>query len=95
MIRSELVEAILADNPNLSVALAERLVATFFETITARVAQGGRVEIRGFGSFEIRNRVARPGRNPRTGEVVMVEAKSVPHFKPGKRLRERIAKATD
>lgn len=95
MIRSELVEAILEDNPTLSVALAERLVATFFDTIIARVAQGGRVEIRGFGSFEIRDRVARPGRNPRTGEVVMVEAKSVPHFKPGKRLRERVAKATD
>lgn len=95
MIRSELVEAILADNPDLSLPLAELLIATFFDTITARLAQGGKVEIRGFGSFQTRDRVARLGRNPRTGEVVMVEAKSVPHFKPGKRLRERVTKATD
>jgi len=94
MIRSELVEAILADNPKLSLALAERLVASFFDTITTRIAQGGRVEIRGFGSFQTRDRDARPGHNPRTGEAVMVAATSLPYFKPGKRLRERIAKPT-
>lgn len=92
MIRSELVDAISAENPGLSLPQVEHLVATFFDTIVAQMAKGGRVEIRGFGTFETRERLARPGRNPRTNEVISVDAKCVPHFKPAKNLRHIVAK---
>jgi len=62
----------------------------FFEEITSRLAEGGRVELRGFGTFSTRQREARTGRNPRTGEAVSVPAKKVPYFKPGKEMRERL-----
>lgn len=90
MIRSELVQRIVADNPTLSGKDVERLVATVFETISARLAAGGRVELRGFGTFSTRPRDARVGRNPRTGAAVDVVAKRVPYFKPGKEMRERL-----
>ncbi len=92
MIRSKLVDAVSAENTRLSLPQVERLVATFFDTIIAQMAKGGRVEIRGFGTFETRQRVARPGLNPRTGEAVSVDAKCVPHFKPAKKLRHSVAK---
>jgi integration host factor subunit beta len=60
------------------------------ESMTEALEQGGRVELRGFGAFSVRGRPARSGRNPRTGETVDVEAKSVPFFKSGKELRERL-----
>ena len=90
MIRSELIQKIAADNPELSAKDVERLVSTFFETITAQLAKGGRVELRGFGAFSTRERDARTGRNPRTGDAVHVPAKRVPYFKPGKEMRERL-----
>lgn len=62
----------------------------FFEEIAQRLAEGGRVELRGFGTFSTRERDARTGRNPRTGETVDVPAKRVPYFKPGKEMRERL-----
>ena len=90
MIRSELVEMLANENPDLSPRDVEALVTTFFEEITKRLASGGRVELRGFGAFSTRPRDARTGRNPRTGELVAVDAKRVPYFKPGKEMRQRL-----
>lgn len=90
MIRSELVQKIAEANPHLGQREAERVVATILDAIADRLAEGGRVELRGFGAFATRERDARTGRNPRTGEPVSVEAKRVPHFKPGKELREKL-----
>ncbi len=90
MIRSELVQALLKDNPSLSQRDVEAIVSTFFDEITERLAANGRVELRGFGAFSTRARDARVGRNPRTGETVEVDAKRVPFFKPGKEMRVRL-----
>ncbi|MET3826879.1 MULTISPECIES: integration host factor subunit beta [Sphingomonas] len=90
MIRSELVEMLANENPDLTPRDVEALVTTFFEEITKRLAIGGRVELRGFGAFSTRPRDARTGRNPRTGELVAVDAKRVPYFKPGKEMRQRL-----
>lgn len=90
MIRSELVQALAADNPDLRTEEVEQVVDIFFDEITTRLAEGGRVELRGFGTFSTRQRNARTGRNPRTGESVAVPSKKVPYFKPGKEMRERL-----
>ncbi len=90
MIRSELVQALAKENPNLRAEEVEQVVDIFFDEISARLAEGGRVELRGFGAFSVRQRDARKGRNPRTGESVDVPAKKVPYFKPGKEMRERL-----
>jgi integration host factor subunit beta len=90
MIRSELVQILTDENPDLSQKEIERLVSTVFDSITERLAAGGRVELRGFGAFSTRARTARQGRNPRTGASVAVDAKRVPYFKPGKEMRARL-----
>ena len=90
MIRSELVQALAADNPDLRASEVEAVVDTILETMLAQLESGGRVELRGFGSFSVRGREARSGRNPRSGETVSVPAKYVPHFKAGKELRDRL-----
>lgn len=90
MIRSELLQAIASDNPELRPEEVEQVVSIFFDEIGKRLADGGRVELRGFGAFSTRDRDARTGRNPRTGEAVKVHAKRVPYFKPGKEMRERL-----
>ena len=90
MIRSELVAIVAEQNPHLTIKDVERIVATIFDEITDALAQGRRVELRGFGAFSIRDRDPRTGRNPRTGAAVKVDAKKVPYFKPGKELRERL-----
>jgi integration host factor subunit beta len=90
MIRSELVQALAKDNPDLRIDEVEKVVDIFFDEIANRLADGGRVELRGFGAFSTRGRDARTGRNPRTGESVPVPAKRVPYFKPGKEMRERL-----
>ncbi len=90
MIRSELLQAIGEKYPDLRPEEIEEVVNTFFEEISARLAEGGRVELRGFGTFSTRPRSARTGRNPRTGDSVEVPAKRVPYFKPGKEMRERL-----
>jgi len=90
MIRSELLAALAKENPGLRAEEVERVVDVFFDEITARLAQGGRVELRGFGAFSTRERQARKGRNPRTGEAVDVPGKRVPYFKPGKEMRQRL-----
>ncbi len=90
MIRSELVQKICADFPDLTLKEVENVVAALFDAITGQLAEGGRVELRGFGAFSTRQRDARVGRNPRTGAAVDVNAKRVPYFKPGKEMRERL-----
>ncbi len=90
MIRSELLQALAQDNPGLRMEEIEKAVSIFFEEISERLAKGGRVELRGFGAFSTRERGARKGRNPRTGEAVDVPGKRVPYFKPGKEMRARL-----
>lgn len=93
MIKSELVARLAQANPHLYQRDVERIVSTIFDEISAALARGDRVELRGFGAFSVKNRPARTGRNPRTGEPVHVEEKSVPFFKTGKELRERLNNA--
>jgi len=90
MIRSELLQALARDNPELRADEIEQVVDIFFDEMAARLAEGGRVELRGFGAFSTREREARTGRNPRSGDAVSVPAKRVPYFKPGKEIRERL-----
>lgn len=90
MIRSELIQKIADENPHLYQRDVERIVNTVFEEVTSAMARGDRVELRGFGAFSVKKRDARIGRNPRTGETVMVEEKHVPFFKTGKLLRDRL-----
>lgn len=90
MIKSELIQQIAEDNPHLYQRDVERIVSTVFEEITSALSRGDRVELRGFGAFSVKKRDARMGRNPRTGESVPVPKKSVPFFKAGKELRERM-----
>lgn len=87
MIRSELLTVLTKDSPGLRSEDVEQVVDIFFEEISQRLAEGGRVELRGFGAFSTRSREARKGRNPRTGEAVEVDAKRVPYFRPGKEMR--------
>lgn len=90
MIRSELLNELHKDNPDLRADEIEQVVDVFFDEITQRLAEGGRVELRGFGAFSTREREARVGRNPRTGESVNVPAKRVPYFKAGKEIKNRL-----
>ena len=90
MIRSELVQKLCADFSDLTQREVENVVGALFDSITAQLAEGGRVELRGFGAFSSRKRDSRIGRNPRTGAAVDVSAKRVPYFKPGKEMRERL-----
>jgi integration host factor subunit beta len=88
--KSELISGLAADNPHLRGADIETIVSTIFDEITSALSRGARVELRGFGAFTVKRRDARTGRNPRTGEAVPVDEKSVPFFKAGKELRERV-----
>jgi integration host factor subunit beta len=90
MIKSELVQRIASQNPHLYQRDVENIVNAILGEIVAAMARGDRVELRGFGAFSVRDRPARAGRNPRTGESVKVRAKSVPFFKAGKELRVRL-----
>jgi integration host factor subunit beta len=88
--KSELIARIAEANPHLRGGDVEVIVGTIFDQITQALAQGARVELRGFGAFTVKHRDARTGRNPRTGEAVPVDEKAVPFFKAGKELRERV-----
>ncbi len=90
MTKSELIARLAEANPHLFQRDVERIVSTIFEEITNALADGDRVELRGFGAFSVKTRGSRVGRNPRTGESVDVGEKSVPYFKTGKKLRERL-----
>ena len=90
MTRSQLIMQLAEQNPHLYHRDVERIVSTIFEEISAALARGERVELRGFGAFSVKQRAARIGRNPRTGEAVQVATKRLPYFKTGKELRERL-----
>jgi integration host factor subunit beta len=90
MIKSELVQKVAEANPHLYQRDVENIVEAILDEITFALARGDRVELRGFGAFSVKNRPARTGRNPRTGAHVAVEKKSVPFFKTGKEMRERL-----
>jgi integration host factor subunit beta len=90
LIRSELVAQLATDNPGLTTRDVEAIVECFFDDIIAQLAGGGRVELRGFGTFSTRARESRTGRNPRTGDAVDIASKRVPYFKPGKEMRDRL-----
>lgn len=90
MTKSELILKIAELNPHLYQRDAEMIVNAVFDAITDALANGDRVELRGFGAFSVKHRAARTGRNPRTGESVEVEEKFVPFFKTGKKLHERL-----
>jgi integration host factor subunit beta len=94
MTRSDLVEALSERFNQLGQRDAELAVKAILESIGDALVTGQRIEIRGFGSFSVNQRPPRVGRNPRSGESVQIPAKRVPHFKPGKALREAVDKAT-
>jgi integration host factor subunit beta len=90
MIKSELVQRIAGQNPHLYQRDVENIVTAILGEIVGALARGDRVELRGFGAFSVKSRPARDGRNPRTGAHVAVDQKSVPFFKTGKEMRERL-----
>ena len=90
MIKSELILKIAELNPHLYHRDVERLINTIFDEIVSSLAEGNRVELRGFGAFSVKKRDARQGRNPRTGQIVDVREKRVPFFKTGKELHIRL-----
>lgn len=91
--KSELIERVASKQGQLSVKDVELAVKTMLEEMSQTLASGGRIEIRGFGSFSLHYRAPRTGRNPKTGDSVELSGKYVPHFKPGKELRERVNQA--
>ena len=95
MIKSELVQTIANRNPHLFQRDVENIVNAILDEISDALAAGNRVELRGFGAFSVKNRPARTGRNPRTGESVDVDEKWVPFFKTGKELRVRMNNKAD
>lgn len=95
MTKSELIEAIARRQNNLNAKDVELAVKHLIEIMSNSLASGERIEIRGFGSFSLHFRPPRIGRNPKTGEAVALSGKHVPHFKPGKDLRERVNAGRD
>ena len=90
MIKSELVQRIANRNPHLYLRDVEKIVNAILDEIPGALSRGDRVELRGFGAFSVKHRDARVGRNPRTGAHVPVNEKTVPFFKTGKEMRERL-----
>ena len=95
MTKSELIERIAGKQTQLSAKDVELAVKGVLETMSQVLAEDGRIEIRGFGSFSLHYRVPRIGRNPKTGAPVALSGKHVPHFKPGKELRDRVNKGME
>ena len=90
LIKSQLVQNITDQNPHLYIKDVERIINSIFSEITKSLAEGRRVELRGFGAFSVQTRKERIGRNPRTGDAVTVSAKYIPRFKQGKELRIKL-----
>ena len=90
MTKSELIEKLAARQTQLSLKDVELVVKSIIEHMAQSLAKGERIEIRGFGSFSLHFREPRVGRNPKTGQSVQLEGKYVPHFKPGKELRDQV-----
>ena len=95
MTKSELIEALARQQPHLAVKDVELAVKCIIEKMNHALSTGDRIEIRGFGSFSLHMRPPRMGRNPKTGESVALAKKYVPHFKPGKELRDRVDSSAD
>jgi integration host factor subunit beta len=95
MTKSELIELMSREQAHLPPRDIESSVKTIIEQMGGALSDGRRIEIRGFGSFSLHFRPPRMGRNPKTGDAVALAGKHVPHFKPGKQLRERVDYATD
>lgn len=93
MTKSELIEVLAADQPQLNFRDVELAVNGLLDRMADALATGERIEVRGFGSLSLHHRPARVGRNPKTGDAVRVPEKFVPHFKPGRDLRERVDQA--
>ena len=93
MTRSELIERIAEAQDQLMLKDVELAVKAIIDQLSGALSSGARIEIRGFGSFSLHYRAPRKGRNPKTGETVALSGKYVPHFKPGKELRERVNQA--
>jgi len=90
MTKSQLITKLAAKNPQFYLRDIETIVDTIFREMSDALVNGDRVELRNFGAFSVKEREARTGRNPRTGEAVEVEAKRIPAFKAGKALRDRL-----
>jgi len=90
VIKSELVQRMAERNPHLYLRDVENIVNAILDEVTGALARGDRVELRGFGAFSVKHREPRVGRNPRTGDHVSINGKSVPFFKTGKEMRERL-----
>lgn len=95
MTKSELIEALAKKQPHLALKDVELAVKCIIEKMNQALSCGKRIEVRGFGSFSLHMRPPRMGRNPKTGESVALAEKYVPHFKPGKELRDRVDAASD
>ena len=93
MTKSELIEVLAKQQPHLAVKDIQLVVKCIIEQMSQSLSSGDRIEIRGFGSFSLHYRPPRMGRNPKTGGSVALASKHVPHFKPGKELRERVDQA--
>ncbi len=90
MTKSELIELLACRQPHLKADDVDMAVKSLLQMMSGALASGERIEIRGFGSFSLNYRPPRTGRNPKTGDAVALSGKYVPHFKPGKELRERV-----
>ncbi|MBZ4642702.1 MAG: integration host factor subunit beta [Deferribacteres bacterium] len=90
MTKSELIEKLSLEYPEMTKKQVEFIVNGVFSSIKDTLKNGGKVEIRGFGSFKVRQKSAKTGRNPKTGEKVQVPAKKIPYFKPGKEIKEQL-----
>lgn len=90
MTRSELIEAVATKSANFSKKDVEIIISTLFSSIAESLAKGDKIEIRGFGSFKVKQRDGRKGRNPKSGDGIYVDPKKVPFFKAGKELKERV-----
>jgi integration host factor subunit beta len=95
MTKSELIEALARGQTHLAYSDVEMAVKGLLEQMSRALSEGDRIEVRGFGSFSLHYRPPRMGRNPKTGEAVALPGKHVPHFKPGKELRERVNNGGD
>lgn len=90
LLKSELIERLAAEYPHISPRDVDRAVDIIFESIIATLEKGGRVELRGFGAFTVRSRKASHARNPKTGEIVGVKHRRIPHYKMGRPLHARL-----
>jgi integration host factor subunit beta len=90
MTRAELIDRLAQQQPHLSASDIELAVKALLDQLSATLARGERIEVRGFGSFAVRHREPRVARDPRTGAPVPLDTRHVPYFRPGKELRERV-----